>query len=41
MPQYHNNYLKGGVNRHPDFTKKIAVVRELFEETNILIAKDN
>ena len=41
MPAYYNDYLQGGVNRYPDFSKKIAVIREMFEETNILIAKDN
>lgn len=41
MPFYLNDFLKGGVAKYPDFSKKIACIRELFEETNILIAKDN
>ena len=41
MAHYCDHYLGGGVYRHPDFTKKICALRELFEECNILVAADN
>ena len=40
MPHYYDHHLQGGISRHPDFTKKITALRELFEECNILIAAD-
>jgi len=41
MPHYHDEYLRGGIDRIPDFTKKMAALRELFEECNVLVAKSN
>lgn len=39
MPEYYSGYI-GGVQRFPDFTKRMAVLRELFEECNLLVAKE-
>ena len=39
MPDYYHTYLKGGVETFPDFTKRMAALRELFEECNLLIGK--
>jgi len=35
MPQYYKNEC----SRIPDFSKRMTVVRELFEETNLLLGR--
>ena len=37
MPFYYDKYLEGGVKTFPDFAKRMAAVRELFEETNLFM----
>lgn len=39
MPDYYDGYLNEGVKTFPDFTKRMTVLRELFEECNLLPAK--
>ena len=39
MPDFFEKY--GGIETFPDFTKRITVLRELFEETNLLLASKN
>ena len=41
MPDYYFKYLNGGVKSFPDFTKRMACLRELFEECNLLLAAKN
>ena len=41
MPTYVHNHLEDGLRRFPDFSKRVACLRELFEECNILVADDN
>jgi 8-oxo-dGTP pyrophosphatase MutT (NUDIX family) len=36
MPFYYDYYLEGGAKTFPDFAKRMAAMRELYEECNLL-----